>query len=207
MHLVAMAVSLLLSGTAYAGGLGVLATGGIHTERVFYYSNLNPANGELYRDIADYDQFSMTQLLPQIGSGLNLVLGDRDDKITGDARFFWMMDTPQADPASIDTNVPDENVVADVRNDPRHVGLMMLGLSWGLVGSPDKVQLAAVGHVGSAFITLDHTEFLLVNVGPGVTVRLARQAQLFADVSYQLRYRKEFDHSVAGTLGVRYLFD
>jgi hypothetical protein len=206
MRMVAMALSLLLSGSAYAGGFGVLGTGGIHTERVYYYSNVDE-DGNLYKDIGDYDQFNMDQILIQSGAGLNLMLGDRDDKITGDARFFWMMDAAPTDPAQIDSAVPDENVVADIRDAPKHVGIMMLGLSWGVVGNPAKAQLAVVGHVGSAFITLDHTEFLLVGLGPGFNVRLARQAQLFGDVTYQLRYRKDFQHSAAGTLGVRYLFD
>lgn len=206
MRMIAMALSLLLSGSAYAGGLGVLATGGIHTERVFYYSSVSP-DGVEYRNLEDYDQFDMTQMIPQGGAGLSLMLGDRDDKITGDGRFYWIMDTPQVDPAKIDTAVDDEAVVAEIRDVPKHTGALLIGLSFGVVGSPSKAQLSVLAHMGSAFITSDHNEFFLVDAGPALTIRTTRQTQLFADVAYQMRFRKSFDHSVTGALGIRYLFD
>lgn len=190
---------------AYAGGLGVLATGGAHTEPLYYYSNAD-SDGNRYTNLKDYDQYKALQTLPQMGLGINLILGDRDDEIMGDCRFYWMMDSAQQDPAKYG-EVPQDNLVAAYRETPRHLGIGAIGLSWGLVGDPSKFQLAAVGHVGSAFITADHTEFLLADIGPGVTYRANRQVQVFADAAYQARFRKVLNHSVVATVGARYLFD
>jgi hypothetical protein len=207
MHrIVVAALSLLLTAPAYAGGLGVLATGGAHTERVYFYSNADP-DGNPYSDIDDYDQYQITQRLANVGGGLNLVLGDRDDRIIGDCRFYWLMDSPQTDPADADTSVPASNIVASYRDKARHLGMGMVGLSWGIVGDPAKFQLGAVGHVGAAFLTVDHTEFLAFDIGPAVTYRVARQVQVFGDFVYQGRHRKGFTHSGNLTVGARYMFD
>lgn len=201
------AVSLLLAGpAAYAGGIGIIATGGAHTENVYFYSNADP-DGNPYSDIDDYDQYQISQTIPNLGAGLDLALGDRDDRIIGDCRFYWMMDSPQTDPATLTEQVAEDTVVAAFREKPRHLGLAMIGLSWGVVGDPANFQVNAVGHVGSAFITIDHTEFLAFDIGPGVSYRVARQVQLFGDVLYQGRYRKGFTHSVNGFVGARYMFD
>ncbi|MEQ1502661.1 MAG: hypothetical protein ABMB14_10540 [Myxococcota bacterium] len=207
MHRLVIAVPLLLaSAPAWAGGIGILATGGIHTERLFFYSDADP-DGNVYSDIDDYDQYQLTQTLPNGGLGFDLALGDRDDKIIGDCRFYWLMDGPQVDPAELTQQVEKDHVVGAYREEARHVGLGMVGLSWGIVGDPDKFLLGAIGHVGSAFITTDHTEYLAFDIGPGVTYRVARQIQLFGDVSYQGRHRKGFTHSVNGFVGARYMFD
>src|SRR5262245_8365116 len=70
----ALISSLLLaaiaSAPAHAGGLGIVATGGMHTDRAYYYN----AEGEQGID---------NQTLPQAGIGIEGLLGDRDDKILG----------------------------------------------------------------------------------------------------------------------------
>ncbi|MEQ1568976.1 MAG: hypothetical protein ABMA64_25280 [Myxococcota bacterium] len=205
MYLVATAASLFAT-PAFAGGIGVTASGGAHTEPLFYYSKAD-ADGNEYKELSDYDQYKLTETLPNLGLGLNLVLGDRDDKITGDCRFYWMMDSAQVSPTDAGSQIPEANIVASYRETPRHLGIGAIGLSWGLVGDPSKFQLAAVGHFGSAFITADHTEFLLIDLGPGVTWRATRQVQVFGDAVYQARFRKRLDHSVVATVGARYLFD
>src|SRR5688500_16310518 len=86
-----------LLSNAHAGGLGILATAGAHTEQLYFYSSAD-AEGNAYPSIADYEQFRIGQTLPNFGSGLELVLGDRDDKIVGNCRFYWLMDTPQSVP-------------------------------------------------------------------------------------------------------------
>lgn len=206
MRLVVTAALALLASPAWAGGVGVLATGGAHTEKVFFYSD-HTTDGVEYSDIDDYDQYEMSQTLPNFGTGFELILGDRDDRIMGNCRFYWVMDSPQKDPAETTDQVDPAYVVAAYREDPRHVGLGLVGLSWGIVGRPEKFQLVAIGHVGSAFLTTDHTEFLALDLGPGVTYKASRQVQLFADVSYQARFRKDWSQSVNGFLGARYLFD
>lgn len=206
MRPVVIAASLMFAGPAFAGGIGILATGGAHSETVYFYSDQSP-DGAAYSDINDYDQYQIAQTLPSAGLGIDLALGDRDDKIIGDCRFYWMMDSPQKDPAALTQLVDPEHVVAAWREKPRHLGLGMVGLSWGIVGDPSKFTFGAVGHVGSAFVTFDHTEFLAFDIGPGVTLRAARQVQLFADVVYQGRYHKGITHSVNAFVGARYMFD
>jgi hypothetical protein len=201
------AVSFLLAcPSAWAGGVGILATGGAHFEKVYFYSNADE-DGNPYSDIDDYDQYQIQQTISNVGGGLDLVLGDRDSPIVGDCRFYWLMDGPQVDPATLTQNVEPDTVVAEFRNKSRHLGIAMIGLSWGIVGDPDKFQLNAVGHVGSAFITIDHTEFLAYDLGPGVSYRVARQVQVFGDLVYQGRFRNGFTHSGNVFVGARYMFD
>jgi len=209
-----IAVLVLLSDPADAGGLGVVATGGAHTEQVYYYSSRSPS-GAPYSDLADYDQYDMTQTLPNLGAGLELLLGDRDDRIIGLFRFYYNMDAAQKNPADLDPDkrgdetspVASEDVVANVRDTARHIGIGSVGLSWGFLGEPDGFQFGGIGQIGAGLVTEDHTEFLLVGLGPMVTYKFARQAQLFADVQYEVRIRDELQHSVAGFAGARYLFD
>ncbi len=198
----------LFSATAEAGGVGVLATGGAHTENLYYYSSVDP-DGNAYPSLDDYDQYQTTETLPHMGGGFEFLMGDRDDKIIGVTRFYYLQDAAQIDPAtgSLPPGVTPGSVVSEHRDEVRHQGVGLIGLSWGLVGDPNKFQLNAVGHMGAAFITTDHTEFLSVDVGPGVSYRVARQVQVFADVTYQFRYRKGFTHSGNVFAGARYMFD
>ncbi len=194
---------------AQAGGFGVLLTGGAHSEKLWFHSNLATSDsGEtvLLSDPSDFEKFEVTQTLPHAGTGLELILGDRDDKILGSFRFYYLMDTPQQDPSD-DAGVPAENVIVAYRSDARHIGMGMVGLSWGIIGKPESFQLGASGHVGSGFLTTDHTEFLAVDLGPMVTYKLTRQMQAFADVGWQARFRKGWSQGVNATAGVRYLFD
>jgi len=210
------AIALLLSVPAQAGGLGVLFTGGAHNEKMWFHTNLvtNPETGESVEldDPNEFDKIETTQTLAHGGTGLELILGDRDDKILGTFRFYYMMDTPQKDPAEGAENedggkIPAANVIAAYRSEARHLGMGMVGLSWGIVGKPDGFQLGASGHVGSGFLTTDHTEFLAVDIGPMVTYKLTRQMQAFADLGFQARFRKGWSQGINGTAGVRYLFD
>src|SRR4051812_37118151 len=83
MRMVVMAASLLTASPAFAGGFGLLATGGAHTEPLYYYKSTD-SNGNPLKSINDYEQRQLTETLPNLGLGVNLVLGDRDDKIVGD---------------------------------------------------------------------------------------------------------------------------
>jgi hypothetical protein len=205
MRLVVLALSLLTATPAFAGGLGVIVTGGAHTEPLYYYKNTDDS-GVPYGSIADYQQKKLTETLPNFGFGLDLGLGDRDDAIIGDCRFYWLMDTPQRAPWDAGSSVPKDQTTVAYREQARNVGIGEIGLTWKLVGN-ENIRLNAVGHVGSAFLTDDHTEFLIADLGPGVNYRLTRQTQLFGDVSYMLRFRKDFSHSVNAFVGARYMFD
>jgi hypothetical protein len=209
-------LSVLFTDPASAGGLGVLASAGAHTEQLYFYANAD-ADGNAFRDLRDYEQYRINETLPNFGGGLELVLGDRDDKIVGNCRLYWIVDAAQQAPVAGEPytptdggaarSIPAESLVVAFRDQPRHLGLGMVGLSWGVIGKPDGFMISAAGHVGSAFITFDHSEFLAADIGPSFSYRAARQVQVFGDLQYMLRYRKGFGHSANVLVGARYLFD
>jgi len=205
MRLLVMAASLLTASPAFAGGIGLLATGGAHTEPLYYYKNTDD-NGNPLKSINDYEQKSVIETLPNLGLGVDLALGDRDDKILGDCRFYWMQDSPQVSPVDAGSTVPKDQITAAWRENSRNVGVGAIGLQWQIVGN-DKIHFNAIGHVGSAFVTLDHSEYLTLDIGPGITYRATRQVQLFGDVDYMARYRKVLTNSVNAYVGARYMFD
>lgn len=196
----------LSSAPAYAGGLGVLGIGGAHTERVFYYSNQS-RNGATLTNVDDFRQFELNQTLLNLGGGLELVLGDRDDRILGSVRAYYQADFAQQDPAEITTEVAPDAVVAAFREEPRHLGFMMVGLSWGFLGNPNGLQFGAIGHVGGAVVTEDGSEFLAAQIGPMVTYKTSRQVQLFGDLQVQARVTRDVRPAAHLTIGARYLFD
>ncbi len=203
---VTTALGLVLSSPALAGGIGATFTGGARTERVFFYSNADE-DGELLQEESDFEQFQMQQTLPHLGAGIEFILGDRDDKIVGVTRLYYLVDAPQIDPAEITTQVDSDFVVANIRDEPRNLGYGMVGLSWGIIGDPSNFMFNAVGHVGSAFLTFDRTEHLSFDIGPGVSYKVARQVVVFGDLVYQARFRKEWSHSGNLFVGARYMFD
>lgn len=215
------ALLLLSPASAYAGAFGLLGTGGLHTEQVYFHSSVSTLSDTPFNNINDYELFRNNQILGQFGGGAEVLLGDaRDDKVTGSIRIFYNADLPQQDPSqrlggairafddasNIDSLNPDDIVVA-YRPTVRHLGFAMVGLNFAIAGDPNKLQLLGVTHVGAAFLTLDHTEFFMAQAGPGIAYRLNRQSQFFADAQYQLRFRKTVTHAASVTAGFRYLFD
>ena len=203
-------LGLLLSLPANAGGLGLLATGGTHTEALWYHSNVEMGtDGALAElsDISDYPKYTTTQTIMHMGGGMELVLGDRDERITGSFRFYYLGDAPQRDPAiDNEPGLESSQIVSNYRDEVRPIGMASIGMSWMLIGGGD-FRIGPVGHIGSGFLTTDHTEFFAINVGPGVSWRLNRSMFLNGDVSWQMRYNKRASHGVNGTLGIRYMFD
>lgn len=176
---------------AHAGGIGIMAIAGGHSDRVDSYN---------YDADADtYSQFTESQLNSNYGTGLELVLGDKDNKILGVFRAYYLSDSPQKAPA--------EGSIYAIREDSRPIGVINAGLQWGIVGQPDTFQMVIVSTLGSGFLTTDQTEFLTGDVGVGATFMVARKMQLAASVTGGARYRKLFYPTVSGSLGVRYLFD
>lgn len=211
MRFLAAALALSLATPASAGGLGILATGGAHTERLWYHTNYAyGADGAVELDNpSDYPKYEMSQTLPHFGGGFELVLGDRDDRFLGTFRGYYLMDAPQGDPAELteEPNVKKEHVVAAYRDTPRHLGMGTVGLSWGFVDITDSMRFGISAHVGSGFLTNDHTEFLAFDAGPMVTIRASKTMMLFADLPYQFRWRKGSSHSINAFVGARYMFD
>lgn len=194
--LLLLAAALVLPAPAYAGGVGLTLASGFTSENVFFY------------DSSDNDKkYQQTQTILNFGTGLEFVLGDRDDKITGLFRGFWLQDAPQKDPALTTTSVDPNDVVANVRDVPRNIGLATFGVQWGFLGKPDKFMLNAVTSVGAGFLTTDHTEFAMFQVGLGGTYAIGRTLQAYVDVSGIIRYRKIFHPGAEAHAGIRVMFD
>ena len=190
------ALALLLPAPALAGGFGLIATGGLHSDRVYYYTP-NATTGE-------WEQAPpINQIGANFGGGLELVLGDRDDKILGVFRGYYLQDTPQV----ATEEMKDPSYAYNLRTVPRDIGMVTGGLQWGMVGDPTGLQLVLTTTIGSGFLTSDFTEFLPAELGVGGTYTVARHFQIHAELTGGLRYRKRFFHTENLTLGVRYLFD
>jgi hypothetical protein len=185
---------LLTAPTAFAGGFGVLGTGGVHGDRVYYYAENSV--GEAVQ------QTPLDEINPNFGGGLELVLGDKDYKINGFFRLYYLADWPVTEPedaGSYTFNLRTGSV--------RDLGMAEAGLQFGIWGEPDAFQLCIIGIIGSGLLTNDQTEFLTAEAGFGFTYTFARSVQLHAEVDGGIRYRKRLYPTVNGTAGVRYLFD
>src|SRR5688572_22211937 len=130
MRLVIVAAALLLSSDAFAGGFGLTATGGLRTDRVFFYDSTQ-------EDL----EFSQTQLSANYGAGVEFLLGDRDDRINGLFRGYWLQDAAQKHPSKMVKDgevvhsdvigsdpVSPDNVIANVRDVPKNTGTASFGV-------------------------------------------------------------------------------
>jgi hypothetical protein len=222
----AVLASFFVASPAWAGGIGLLVGGGARTEQIYYYTDSQvPEGGGPAVAIDDpklWPQYQLNTLIGQGDGGLEVLLGDRDDKIVGVFRFYYQGELKEPDPKTMDISeldpaVPDaESVHAETRQVMQHNGVASVGLSWGIFGSPDTWQLGVSGQLGSGFLSTNSTTptgettsptFLQANLGPTVTYKVARQVQLFSDLTYQLRYHKTVDHGANLMVGARYLFD
>ncbi len=184
----------LLAATPYAeaGGFGLLGTGGMHTDRLYYYQE---------NAIGEYTQMEpVNQLNPNAGGGVELIVGDKDYKINGLFRLYYELDWPVV--------APSGDYTYNLRTDEgRHVGVIDAGLQFGVIGEPEALQGVIVGLIGAGFLTSDQTEFAQAQVGIGGTYTIARHLQFHAEATGGARYRKRLYPLVSGTAGVRYLFD
>lgn len=205
MRLFACLVALLAPASALAGGIAPIVAGGFHTEKLYFYgNNFDPATPE--KPLV-YTQYDKTQVIGNIGAGLELMLGDRDDLIQGVFRGYWSMDTPQLDPSKYGL-VDVDQLVGEYRKDPRHVGMGTVGINWGVLrAAQDKFKLGISLNVGAAFLTTDHAEFLLAQAGVNGGYQVSRQLEVFVNLDYAFRFRKTVSNGFLGTAGVRVLFD
>jgi hypothetical protein len=188
--------TLLLPGTAMAGGLGVLGLGGLHSDRLYYYAA--DESGVLTQ------QTPYNQLNPNFGGGLELVLGDKDDKILGVFRAYYMQDAAQTVSGPL---AEGGDYVYNIRTVPRDIGMLSGGIQWGIVGDPTGLQFVLTTNIGSGFFTSDFTEFIQAEGGAGMSYMFNRKVQIHAEVTGGVRYRKRIYHTENLYLGVRYLFD
>jgi hypothetical protein len=175
---------------AAAGGIGLITTTGAHADRIYGYTL--EANGEYTQDEP------VTQFNGHFGGGLELILGDKDDKVSGVFRGYYLADAPQT---ALDTDV------SPVRTDVRNIGMASAGLQWGVLGSPDTLQMTVVANAGAGVFTSDLTEFMMVEAGVGGTWMAARRVQVVGAATAGARYRKRVYPTMNATVGVRYLFD
>ena len=200
------ALALFASTEAFAGGIAPIVMGGFHTEPLYFYSN-ETEDGIVLTDPSEFEQFKVSQAIGNFGSGLELMLGDRDDLVQGVFRLWWMMDAPQGDPANTGL-VDEDNLVVDYREELRHYGVGSVGIQWGVLrAAQDKFKLGVSLHVGTGFLTPNRNEFLLAQAGLNTGYQINRTLEVFVDVTYGLRVRKSLMHGVYGTAGLRILFD
>jgi hypothetical protein len=207
MRTLLLTAALTASAPAFAGGIGIMGHGGIHSERVFYYSTIDPSSNTQITNPDNYLPLRQVQLVPQFGGGLEFILGDRDDNITGVFRGYWNLDLAQGNPADRTTAVNAENVVSAHRDEALHLGMASVGLNWMAVGDRDGLRFGASVHVGAAVLSPTQEEFLIVSAGPSINYRLSRPLIGFADLQYHARYRKVLSNGVQGVVGLRYMFD
>jgi hypothetical protein len=191
---------------AEAGGLGVDILGGTHTEKVYFFD-------------ANSEKFLEKQQRPNWGVGIQAILGDRDDALIGIMKFAYTSDAPASSdvgtPEGFSGDSPTEVTARFACDDeaagdpcgPRPVGTISAGLQWRVWGDPMGLQVSLLPSVGAGMVTLDSTEYLQIEFGPGVHYAFSKQLQVHAEVVYQARYRKGLTHGATMTSGVRWLFD
>lgn len=179
------------SSTAAAGGLGLIYQAGLHQERAYSYKGK--------QQVIDY------QSKPNRGPGLEALIGDQNDKIQGLLRMSWVSETQANNP---DTK-GDESIVHPDYNslEPRQIGVLGLGLQWGVLGDPSDKQIVVNTMIGSGFITTDNTEFVIMELGAGGTYNFTESLQAVANLSGHMRARKHFSFGPTMHMGLRYLFD
>ena len=184
----ALAALALSSAPAFAGGVGIATTAGVHQEVVRWYS-------------ADLTQQEESQARPTVGGGLQVILGDKDDKVQGLVKFYGLSDAAPSDPST-----GGGDIVA-IREEARQVGYASAGIQWGLTGDPDAFMFCLNTSLGSGFLTTDMLEYANAEVGPAFTYMLADTLQLHGEVTGNVRYRKSFTWAAGAGVGIRYLFD
>jgi len=191
--LATLVAPLLTTAPAQAGGVGVLAAGGMYSERVWYYDTNEVG-------------YQTRQAIPLVGSGLDFVLGDRDDRIVGVARFYWELSAPEPDLSGSTLEGPAPHSFPR-REDPYHAGVFAVGLQAGILGDPEEGMLTLNANVGTGFLTTDHREYLFAELGAGGTYRLSRTLEAYGNLNAHFRYRKWAKPGGTAYAGVRVLFD
>jgi hypothetical protein len=197
----------LASTPAVAGGLGIDILGGTHGEKVYFFDT----EGNKYNELQQASTW---------GLGFQTILGDRDDTLIGIMKFGYINDAPASSAVNTDRAEGFEGDVSQVtaRLDcedknagdpcgPRALATVSAGLQWRVWGDPMGLQVSILPSVGAGIVTTDSTEYIQLELGPGVHYAFSKQLQVHAEVAYQVRYRKVFTQGATLTSGVRWLFD
>ena len=177
---------------AYAGAIGLQTSAGLHQDRAYFYSQ----SGEQGLD---------NQSRPNFGLGLETLVGDKDEKVQGVLKISWVQDAPLKEPDTGDTS--NAQYPAAHEEKARNVGVLGLGIQWGVLGDPSGTQMNVTSVVGSGFLTTDNTEFVLLEAGVGGTHNLTETLQLSGTLAATMRYRKGASFGPNAYVGIRYLFD
>jgi hypothetical protein len=196
MRLATALLALTIASPAFAGGVGIVGGGGLRTQPVYWYFEGNAA-----------EQYKQNQWLGQYGTGVEVALGDRDERFLGFFRGYWWQELAEKDPATVTQIATAEEVVGAYRAEARDVGMFTVGIQYAPVGNPKTVAGLIVADIGSGFLTTDHTEFLQVEAGLGIQVTPVKGFQIYLDQMYAVRWRKGFSQGTNTYLGARYLFD
>lgn len=192
--LLGSALLLAASSAAFAGGLGVVATGGMHTAKAYYYDE-------------KLDQGVDRQTRPNGGAGVEAVLGAKDDRIQGVMRVYLLADAPTTAPDIGDLD-PTTVQYPDTESQGWGTkGVATMGVQWTVWGDPTAFQLKVDSLIGAGFATPDSLEFLVVEAGPGVTYMVGDRLQLTSTLAATVRHRKGFSYGGNLYAGVRFMFD
>ena len=191
-----MLALLLLSMTpdAAAGAVGVISHTGYHQGKAYYYRS-------------DGEQGVDSQYRPHLGSGIELMLGDKDDRLQGLLRMYWNRDMPLQNPSYLE----EEGYTYEHPNydelTPRDDGVISIGLQWGIWGEPTAFQVIGTTSLASGFWTVDNLEYFVLDAGVGAMQTLNDQLQFYGTVNFSPRYRKQLLVSSNAFVGARFLFD
>lgn len=190
---VLIALAALLPTTAHAGGFGLIASGGFHGAKSYYY------NSNLQQGVDN-------QLRPNGAFGGEVLIGDKDDRINGIMRLYANIDANPVDPTL--SGVDPSDAIFPVYEESTRTDLATtMGVQWGLYGEPDRTQLVLTTMFGSAFATVDNLEYAIGDVGIGGTMMLGDTVQLVGTINAGVRYRKRISMTESAFVGIRYMFD
>jgi len=193
------ASSIAIAPDAHAGGVGVTMGGGFHQERAYYY-----------RDDGDLTQGVDKQLPGNMGMGVELLLGDRDDRVLGVVRGYVSRDgaLSNPDPKALGEDMSYDYIYPDVEaKGAATVGAFAVGMQWGLWGDANGFQVIATTLIGSGFWTLDNLEYAIFQGGMGATYTVNERFQFMGSLDATARYRKRFSLGADVWVSARYLFD
>ena len=204
-----ISLSLLTSAPAFAGGVGLITGAGVRTSDAIWYND-----GDITQ------QYTETDTITMMGGGIEVTLGDRDERFIGYFRGYYWQDSPATDPLELSSVVLADGSAPwagaselelegwrDWRDEPRELGMFTVGMSLGVLGNPREVMATINADVGSGFLSSDKEEFLQASFGPGVSWAATRTIFVTGSLMATTRYRKNFSNGVHGYAGVRYMFD
>jgi hypothetical protein len=200
MRILLSLIGLLFASNANAGSFGLYGAGGIHEGKAYYYRDVGTVQG------------IDSQYRPHAGSGFEMMLGDKDNRLIGQVRLAWNHDWALNDPTyTVDKNDDGENYTYShpdyASEDDRDDGVISVGLQWGIWGEPTALQIIGVTAFSSGFWTVDSLEYFMPEAGLGATYTINDQYQFHSTVSLAPRYRKGLLWGTNAVAGVRYLFD